>query len=579
MKNKESFNQFIYNGIFQEYDIDLIEDILNVKDKKLLRDSFKYLKDLITNYENNEYFNTMIQNVTTFISILCERQEFSEDEVIINRKRIKKMRESLLAYSNIYNNDYLLKSANKLDEIILDKNINIEDLTILIKNLIDRKEDINIIKKLLNTNKGVIVLNNNILFDYTFNLSLKSIIDNDPSIYYYIALLKVLYSSTIDKEKYIKMLKDQTNENNEFANEIYMVLHGVKRLLNTKQILNKYGIYNELKSKKIILPNDILSNDKIISIDNSKTKLKDDALSIKKDGNNYIIGIHIANPAKFFMPNDIYDIQAKNNYKCIYIPGNSPRLFSNEIENSFSLNQNSTKYALSLYIIMDDSGNIKDYQLKEDEITIYKNLTYENADELIDDRYKNELSTILNNLFYLSTSLESKNPKKKDYWNKKDTDSIDKKIIKHKSDRITSEFMVLYGNILANIACDNNIPYIYRTQNNSYLKSLTKKLGIELDESTQKIINNIYLPSIYSSIPLYHNGLNLAKYSHSTNPLRRYPDLYNQYLLHMFYFKDKYFNFDYDEYLELINYCNQRNTELMLMKSEYIRALKLEKKS
>ena len=37
---------------------------------------------------------------------------------------------------------------------------------------------------------------------------------------------------------------------------------------------------------------------------------------------------------------------------------------------------------------------------------------------------------------------------------------------------------------------------------------------------------------------MYHNGLNLNMYSHSTRPLGRYPDLHNQYLMHAFYFYD-----------------------------------------
>ena len=206
------------------------------------------------------------------------------------------------------------------------------------------------------------------------------------------------------------------------------------------------------------------------------------------------------------------------------------------------------------------------------------NLSYNECDSLIDDRYKNEISHDLNNLYHLASALENKNKKKKEYWYKKETDSIDKQIKFHKSDKIISELMVLYGNIIAKIACENSIPYTYRTQDNSYLDNLIKKLNIKLDETTKKTINNIYLTSKYSSIPLFHHGLNLPIYSHSSDPLRRYPDLYNQYLLHLFYFKDKDFDFDYNEHLDLINYFNERSTELSLFKGEYIRALKLEKK-
>ena len=101
--------------------------------------------------------------------------------------------------------------------------------------------------------------------------------------------------------------------------------------------------------------------------------------------------------------------------------------------------------------------------------------------------------------------------------------------------------------------------------------------NIKLDEEARKIINNIYLKGTYSAYPLFHNGLKLTFYSHSSSPLRRYPDLYNQFLLHYYIFKDIKFDFDSNEHLYLIDYFNQRSNELSLMCSEYSRALTLKK--
>ena len=39
--------------------------------------------------------------------------------------------------------------------------------------------------------------------------------------------------------------------------------------------------------------------DKIITIDNFNTRINDDGISFKKDGNNFIIGIHIADVASW----------------------------------------------------------------------------------------------------------------------------------------------------------------------------------------------------------------------------------------------------------------------------------------
>lgn len=47
----------------------------------------------------------------------------------------------------------------------------------------------------------------------------------------------------------------------------------------------------------LIKPSKKDCNDIIISIDGNKTFLRDDGLSVRKDGNKYIVGIHVADAA------------------------------------------------------------------------------------------------------------------------------------------------------------------------------------------------------------------------------------------------------------------------------------------
>ncbi len=179
----------------------------------------------------------------------------------------------------------------------------------------------------------------------------------------------------------------------------------------------------------------------------------------------------------------------------------------------------------------------------------------------------------------LSRALEYKNKNKAEYWEKKEKANNDKKDYDYKSDMIISELMVLYNRILAELAFDNNNPYIYRIQENEYISSLLSDLGIENTGKIKNIMNALYLDSKYSSKPSNHAGLGLSKYSHSSDPLRRYPDLYNQYLMHEFYFKDIHGIYDKETIDNLVNYFNQRNRELSLMKLEYNRALELKKQN
>ena len=133
--------------------------------------------------------------------------------------------------------------------------------------------------------------------------------------------------------------------------------------------------------------------------------------------------------------------------------------------------------------------------------------------------------------------------------------------------------MVLYNYLLAEIADDTKIPYIFRGQDKEYITKLINELGIEMNDYTSELISNIYLDSKYSSTPMVHTGLNKRLYSNSCDPLRKYPDLYNQYLLHRFYFRDIDFDFDPEKMERYIKYFNQRSSDLALMKAEYNRAI------
>ena len=151
--------------------------------------------------------------------------------------------------------------------------------------LIDKQEEINIIKKFINVNKESITKNVE-LFDYVFNKAINSLKENNGDIYYYITLLKIVYTSKINKNKYLNDL--YSIERNKFINEIYYIINGVKRPYDTEEILEKYDILTDLANHTIISPYNRNINNKIFTIDRTKTYLRDDAISIRKDGSNYI---------------------------------------------------------------------------------------------------------------------------------------------------------------------------------------------------------------------------------------------------------------------------------------------------
>ncbi len=574
-------NDFLMNYILaNNYTVEGIDYLLEREDltrKQLLKKSFKALTSLTAMSHITHYQVTMITSYVSFISYLCSLEEMNKEEVMVNRKRIKGARENLLLYLKKHDIPELLDAANELDEIVLDKNLDVNSLIVLIKDLIDRREDVDIIKKFINTNKESILKTENGLFDYVFNKAINSLDNNSRDIYYYVTLLKIVYSSKIKKGQYLKALSKYNSDNNIFVQEIYMILSGVKRGLTCEEILDKYVIEDILPEKRIIVPKSPSYEVPAITIDGNRTFLRDDALSIKKDGNKYIVGIHIADAGRHVDPNGIVDLAARNNFKCSYLSGGRrAHMFYPTLENQLSLNKNKVCGTISLYVVMNDSGEMLDYYIKLDDIIVSENLSYLQSDTMLKYLSNTGFETQLHQLFILASALEDR--QRQEYWKKKEESKPNSRFKNTQSDVIVREFMVLYNKILATIMKENNLPYIYRIQEDEYITDLIKAIGMPIDDYTAKVLNGIYLESVYSDIPNRHIGLNFDVYSHSCDPLRRYPDLYNQYLLHNFWFKDKQFDFDPEEFKRIIEYSNQRAAELSLMKAEFNRAARLVRK-
>ena len=569
---------FILYGNFTNEAIDLYLEDTGCSKRLMLKDVYRALLTDLNTFKNDDYHTTIIKNGVDLFCLLCDTINFTREEVDVNRKRIKKLREPILIILKDNSNSTLLDSANQLDEIVLDKNIDADALAKLIITLIDKKEDVDIIKKFLNINKETLMTKNNELFDYVFFKAIRALETESRDIYYYITLLKLLYSSKIDKDKYLRFLHNSTSKNNLFSYEIYLIINGVKRGLSTDEILEKYGIITNIPNGPIIKVKGLARDENIITIDGTKTFLRDDGLSIRKDGNKYIVGIYVADAARSIPKNSDLDLNARNNYKCLYWKGSRTRMFPSKVENALSLNEGKQRGVITLYVVLNDSGEILDYYIENNNIVVSQNLTYMQTEDILEHLYTNGFERRINELFTIAKALECKNQNKEAYWQKKERSKKLEKYQKLKSDVIVREFMSLYNFLTSKIAKDEGIPFYYRIQDDEYISGIVEGMGMYVDDYTRKILDNVYLESVYSTVPSKHAGLGYPYYGHSSDPLRRYPDFQNQYLFHQFLFKDMECDFDEYEFEEMAKYFNQRSIELSLLKGEFERETRLIKK-
>ena len=571
MSISDKLLDFVKYANFSNDNISYLKSELGRTNKQLIRDSFELLRNTLKLYKKNSNMSLIIYNTINFIIVLCYKEIFTSEQIEINKKRIKKIRNLLYPYVN--DNELNLKSIDLLDEIILDKSINTLQLTKLIKELIDRLEDIDIIKKFINLNKAVISESTE-LFDYVFNKTIDALKDDNRDAYYYITLLKIMYNTKVNKNNYLNQLHQF--EKDIITDEINHILDGDKRPYDGDRILDKYGIITN--PSIMLIPNQsiISSKEPIITIDSKNASLKDDAISVKKDGNKYIVSIYITNPTEIIKMGSHVDKDACNNFKSMYLPRNRVHMFNKKIESHISLDKNKCKNVFALEVVINDSGELIDYYLKKYTIIVSDNLTYSYVDSILNNSRKNDDLYFINTLNSLAKAIRNNNNKKTEYWKLKD--NANNVSERSESECLISEFMILYNRLIAEIAKKEKIPYVYRGKEKEYISDLMLDLGIDIDNKTQKILSSLFLESEYSKEPTFHYGLGFDCYSHSTDPGRRYVDLYNQYLMNMYYFgKYNKDNFDYEKFDMLIEYFNKRARELSLMHAEYIRSLSLKK--
>lgn len=526
---------------------------------ELIKKLFRFINNVDIK-TNKDY----VLNAVSIIVFISSIMDFKSDEVDTNINRIKKTRDRLLLYLNNNKDSIIRLACNKLDEIALYKALTIEDIKLIIKNLIDKNEDTGIIKKILSINKECILDGN--LFDYVFNKTICSL--DSYLITYYITLLKLFYCSAINKEKYIGILNQL--ENNELTNEIYSIIFGDRRSLGTNEIVKKYnkGIPQQLVTLKPIISYSSSSINSF-TIDGYKTLLKDDALSIRKDGNKYIVGIHISDLPSYTSFGSEIDIRALHLYKNSYLLDKKIELYTDKIGDSMSLIKSKYKPCLSLYVVMLDSGDIIDYHIASDNILISDNYNYAEIDEILDMKTNPQIVK----LFELSLALRKKSKDKEQYWKSKESSRIYERMYSTEAHLLVGEFAVLYNKLLAEYAYQKNYPFIYRAQDKSYLPNLINELNITPNSHAEVLINSIYLEGYYSIEPKYHYGLQEAYYSQSSSPLRRYTDSYNQRLIHKYDLKN--IDFDDKDTESIIDYMNIKEFETRLFEEEYNRAASL----
>ena len=274
-----------------------------------------------------------------------------------------------------------------------------------------------------------------------------------------------------------------------------------------------------------------LTNLKTYIIDSENPHEVDDAISFEiKEGNIKSIWVHISNPCSLFLLNSLTDKEARKKNSSLYLIDQYVPMLPKEIINDANLKQNKVSKTISASIDFKQDGSINNYEIVEAIIKPKYQLSYEDADEIIELEPQEEIDLIeLKNIL-----LKSINYRKSQGAIIFDTSFSNLKIkegklIFNKSEKtisqiIVSEAMILMGYVTSLFLQENNLDGAFRSQKiNCNPKDFLKKYK---DSAIKYILLKQYMgKSFITTKPNKHECLGLNTYVQCTSPLRRYLDL------------------------------------------------------
>ena len=310
----------------------------------------------------------------------------------------------------------------------------------------------------------------------------------------------------------------------------------------------------------------------IFTIDGADTKDIDDAISVEKTEDGYILGVHIADVSYYVTPKSALDNEAFKRGTSVYYANRVIPMLPKELSNGIcSLNPQEDRLAFSCLATLDRNGNIKSYKFAKSVIRSRVKGVYSEINEMLDgynSKENSEKYAEVKDQFPIMTELADILYKKKIARGAPQLETLESKLIiderdicvgvvprtRGRSEEMIEDFMLVANECAAKFGVDNNLPFVYRIhevptpEKIDSLKDALVKLNVQYqigEEATpkdmacilektkgtniEKIMNNIVLRSMtkakYSTEPVGHFGLVLEDYAHFTSPIRRYPDL------------------------------------------------------
>ena len=268
----------------------------------------------------------------------------------------------------------------------------------------------------------------------------------------------------------------------------------------------------------------------IFTIDGPTTRDFDDALHIEKQGENYLVGIHISDVSLFVKPGTALFDEALKRGTSIYFPEKPLPMFPASLsEDKLSLLKNRERPTVSFLVLLSPTAEILKYELVHSIISVKRQLTYNEADRLISQEKElaalAALSKLLRQRRVNNGALLLPVPELNISINPDNIIEIRRFAVDTPSKILIAEFMILANTLGAQFVADREAPGLFRCQMEPRQRIID---GFEKDIT--KIIQQRkrLSPMSLLTTPKIHSGVGAPQYTTVTSPIRRLLDLIMQ---------------------------------------------------
>jgi ribonuclease R len=310
----------------------------------------------------------------------------------------------------------------------------------------------------------------------------------------------------------------------------------------------------------------------MVTIDGEDAKDLDDAVSLTMDGDNYVLGVHIADVSNYVQERSALDVEAQKRGTSVYLVDRVIPMLPHALSNGIcSLNQGENRLALSCIMTISPKGEVTGHEIAETVICVDRRMSYTNVKKILVEKDAcllqeyGDFVPMFERMEVLAGILRKKRMQRGsidfDFPETKvmlDDQGVPTGILpydRNVATKIIEEFMLIANETVAQDYFWQEAPFVYRTHEkpdsekmhklSTFINNFGYSIHIgneeihpkELQKLLEKVegtdeealIERLTLRSMkqarYTPECTGHFGLAAKYYCHFTSPIRRYPDL------------------------------------------------------